>query len=130
MGVVMDWPYLFGSGWSVLCFLHISTIQEFNPLRFTEENSKGRSPHAFIAFSAGPRSGDQLLGSSVYHYMLHLTRNCIGQEFALNEEKVVISHILRNFELTLDTEKPVVKEFLIILRPKGGLYLKLKHRRH
>ena len=115
---------------TVLFAIHISVIQEFNPLRFTEEKSKERSPHAFIAFSAGPRSGDQFLGSSFYHYMFHLTRNCIGQEFALNEEKVVISHILRNFELTLDTEKPVVKENLIILRPKGGLYLKLKHRKH
>eukprot|EP00731_Ephydatia_muelleri_P030208 Em0021g731a len=84
--------------------------EEFNPLRFTEEGSKVRSSHAFTAFSAGPR-------------------NCIGQEFALNEEKVVIAHILRNFELILDADKPVRKELIVILRPKDGLYLKLKHRR-
>lgn len=55
-------------------------------------------------------------------------RNCIGQEFALNEEKVVLATILRNFEFSLDETKPVVKEFLVILRPKDGLYLKLKRR--
>ena len=60
---------------------------------------------------------------------LYLYRNCIGQEFALNEEKVVLSHILRKFELSLDeTKLPIKKEFLIILRPKGGLHLKLTHR--
>ena len=48
----------------------------------------------------------------------------------MNEEKVVIAHILRNFELALDTEKPVRKVSLIVLRPKDGLYLKLKHRKY
>ena len=56
------------------------------------------------------------------------SRNCIGQEFALNEERVALAHILRNFEFTLDDSKPLKKDFLIILRPKPGLYLKLKHR--
>ena len=46
----------------------------------------------------------------------------------MNEEKVILSHLLRRFEFTLDESKIVEKEFLIILRPKDGLYLKLKHR--
>lgn len=57
-------------------------------------------------------------------------RNCIGQEFALNEEKVVLATILRHFEVFLDEAKPVKKEIMIIMRPKGGLHLKLKHRQH
>lgn len=57
-------------------------------------------------------------------------RNCIGQEFALNEEKVVIAHILRQFELSLDeTRSPEKAAFFVILRPKP-LFLKLKHRRY
>ena len=62
---------------------------------------------------------------------LHVTipcRNCIGQEFAMNEEMVVLATILRNFEISLDETKVVSKESLLILRPKGGLYLKLKRR--
>ena len=57
-------------------------------------------------------------------------RNCIGQEFALNEERVVLANILRHFELSLDQNKPVEKDYQLILRPKGGLYLKLKQRVH
>ena len=48
------------------------------------------------------------------------------QEFALiYEEKVVhvLPTILRNLELSLDETKPVLKEYLVILRPnKDGLY--------
>ncbi len=43
----------------------------------------------------------------------------------MNEEKVVLALILRNFELSLDETKPSVEmDFKIILRPKNGLYLK------
>jgi len=57
-------------------------------------------------------------------------RNCIGQEFALNEEKVALAHILRKFEVFLDEDRgEVEKDFLVILRPKSGLHLRLKHRR-
>ena len=59
---------------------------------------------------------------------LLILRNCIGQEFALNEERVALAHILRNFEISFDETKPVKKDFLIILRPKPGLFLKLKPR--
>ena len=59
---------------------------------------------------------------------LSLFRNCIGQEFALNEERVALAHILRKFEISLDESRPVKKDFLVILRPKPGLFLKLKHR--
>ena len=55
-------------------------------------------------------------------------RNCIGQEFALNEERVALAHILRNFEISLDETKKIKKDFLVILRPKPGLFLKLKPR--
>ena len=74
-------------------------------------------------------------GMSNYHHKIitrrlyfRPPRNCIGQEFALNEEKVVLANILRHFEISLDETKPVMKEYLAILKPKDGLHLKLKHR--
>ena len=48
----------------------------------------------------------------------------------MNEEKVALTHILRNFELLLDEKKsPVKMDYLMILRPKNGLHLKLKPRK-
>ncbi|WAR13743.1 CP4B1-like protein [Mya arenaria] len=50
----------------------------FRPSRFEGDAARDMDPFAFVPFSAGPR-------------------NCIGQNFAMNEMKVVISRLLHRF---------------------------------
>eukprot|EP00731_Ephydatia_muelleri_P013306 Em0007g616a len=53
-------------------------------------------------------------------------RNCIGQNFAINEEKVVVSNILRRFELRADDSHCIEMDPKIILRAKYDIKLHLK----
>lgn len=74
----------------------------FRPERFNEPSGKDRDPFSFIPFSAG-------------------SRNCIGQNFAMNEQKVIISRLVQAFHIQLDKKHKVTQSLALVMRPKNGI---------
>jgi len=88
---------------------NVKDLNAFDPENFSPEKMKNRDPFAFIPFSAG-------------------NRNCIGQNFAMNEEKCVIVMLMKQFRLRLEPGQKIEPEPNLVLRPKYGIRISLSLR--
>lgn len=76
----------------------------YKPERFSKENVAKMDSYQFVPFSAGPR-------------------NCIGQHFALNEEKVILARLLRRYSFHLDPGHVVQMKIAATLRTENGIMM-------
>ena len=79
---------------------------KFDPDRFAP--GKHNKPFTFFPFAAGPRI-------------------CIGKHFSIMEAKMVISKVLKEFQLVdpYPEEKELEKIVVLTSRPKNGVFVKL-----
>lgn len=81
----------------------------FDPERFDPSRARRRHALAWIPFGTG-------------------AKKCIGQELALMEAQLALSMISQRFEIALDPHHPVKPRVTTLLRPAGGVTLKVRRR--
>lgn len=89
---------------------HFPNPDEFNPDRFAPERSAKRHAYSFIPFSSG-------------------IRNCSGQKMAMCQMKIVLSHVIRRFDLEVVKGKENLQpRYKILLYAHGGVHVKFNKR--
>lgn len=81
----------------------------FDPMRFSEEHSAGRSRFAYLPFSTGPRV-------------------CLGATFAISEAVLILASIAQAYRLRLADGYKVEPQGLVTLRPRHGLKMVIEKR--
>ncbi|XP_062563665.1 cytochrome P450 4C1-like [Armigeres subalbatus] len=82
----------------------------FNPERFSPEESAGRHPFAFLAFSGG-------------------SRNCLGIRYAMISMKVMMVYLMKSFRFkTSIREEDIRFQFDVMLRIAGGHMIQIEKR--
>ncbi|KAL3858896.1 hypothetical protein ACJMK2_009145 [Sinanodonta woodiana] len=80
---------------------------EYRPERFEEANSQ--DPYSYIPFSMG-------------------SRNCIGKNFALNEQRVILARFVQRFKIKVDPSHKVERFPELIMKAKTGIKVFLEER--
>ena len=83
--------------------------EQFDPERFSPDRADERPRHAYFPFGGGPRS-------------------CLGSRFATMEAQLVLAMITQRYRLEPSSSHTVTPEPMITLRPRDGLWMRLKQR--
>ncbi len=76
--------------------------ENFDPERFSKEGEKLQTPFTFLPFGAGPRG-------------------CIGGNYATLQILMILSALLRKYDLQLSPGQTIEPRPMVILRPKHGI---------
>ncbi len=76
--------------------------ESFEPQRFSKENQKAHRPFTYLPFGAGPRG-------------------CIGGNYAMLQILMILSVLVRKYDLQLAPDQTIEARPMVILRPKHGI---------
>jgi cytochrome P450 len=83
--------------------------EQFDPERFTPENSAGRHHFAWVPFGAGQRQ-------------------CLGRDFALMEGQLALAMLVQRYQVSARAGQTIQPVLSTTLRPKGGVIVHLMRR--
>jgi len=82
--------------------------ERFDPERFSPERSVSRPRFAYFPFGGGPRQ-------------------CIGNELALMEIKLILIRMIQLYRFELVSKLPIQMNALSSLQPRDGIWVKIKN---
>ncbi|CAC5419323.1 CYP4B1 [Mytilus coruscus] len=82
----------------------------FRPERFLQEDIAERHPYSFLPFAAG-------------------SRNCIGQNFAMDEIKVVLARLIQRYKVFLVPDHKYEIKPELVMRSKYGINITVEERK-